>query len=99
MADPAPPAAPTSATPPPARAANARRIRLFAGLGAVILIAALAYGVYWLVVARNYVSTDDAYVNADTADITPQVAGTVARVLVADTQPVKQGQILGQIDP
>jgi membrane fusion protein (multidrug efflux system) len=108
MADsaPAPERAPTQAAAPaaaaetkPARPANNRRTLLFGVLTVVVLVLGLGYFVYWFAIGRTHVSTDDAYVNADTAEITPQVAGQVDRVLVADTEPVKQGQVLVQIDP
>ncbi|HEY3950915.1 HlyD family efflux transporter periplasmic adaptor subunit [Phenylobacterium sp.] len=83
----------------PARPANARRSLLFGLLTVVILALGLGYFVYWFTIGRTHVATDDAYVNADSADITPQVAGQVIRVLAQDTQPVKQGQVLVQIDP
>lgn len=104
MADsaPAPERAPTVAAAPeskPARRASSRRALLFGLLTVVIVVLGLGYIAYWFAVGRNHVSTDDAYVNADSADITPQVAGQVIKVLAQDTQPVKQGQMLVQIDP
>ena len=43
-------------------------------------------------------STDDAYVQADTTVIAPKVSGYLREVLVADNQPVKAGQPLARID-
>lgn len=43
-------------------------------------------------------STDYAYVQADFTTVSPQVSGTIARVLVEDNQLVKQGQLLASID-
>jgi len=106
MADsaPAPTPAPAVETRPapdskPARAASNRRVQLFGLLAAIIVVVGLVYGAYWLIIGRTHVATDDAYVNADTAEITPQVAAQVAHVFVTDTQPVKQGQVLVQLDP
>ncbi|MBV9511341.1 MAG: HlyD family secretion protein [Caulobacteraceae bacterium] len=83
---------------PAAKSANRRR-QLFTILGAVIVAGALLYGVYWVLVASHHVSTDDSYVNADVAQVTPLVAGAIVADDVTDTQPVKQGQVLVQIDP
>ena len=47
----------------------------------------------------GYVSTDDAYVDASVAEITPQIDGLVRSVPVNDTQTVKRGQVLVVIDP
>jgi membrane fusion protein (multidrug efflux system) len=55
--------------------------------------------VWWLAVGQNHVTTDNAYVDADVADITPLVSGPVTQVLVVDTQAVKAGQPLVVIDP
>jgi membrane fusion protein (multidrug efflux system) len=43
-------------------------------------------------------STDDAYVQADSTIIAPKVSGYLSEVLVADNQPVKDGQLLAKID-
>jgi membrane fusion protein, multidrug efflux system len=99
--NPPPPVA--QAAPPPApadttRAAAARRTRLFSLLGGAVAIVAIGVLLYWLLVGQNYVSTDNAYVNADTADITPQVAAQVTEVRVAETQQVKKGQVLVKLD-
>jgi membrane fusion protein (multidrug efflux system) len=52
---------------------------------------------YWTV-GRFQVSTDDAYVKADSTAIAPKVSGYIAEVLVGDNEPVKPGQILARID-
>jgi membrane fusion protein, multidrug efflux system len=80
-------------------ARKAMRRRLFMLLGGVVVIAALIAFVWWYVVASGYVSTDDAYVDASVAEITPQIDGLVRSVPVNDTQTVKRGQILVVIDP
>jgi membrane fusion protein (multidrug efflux system) len=79
-------------------AGNRRRGNLLLLLGAVVVVAAIAYAIYWFSVASHYVSTDNAYVNADTAEITPLAGAPVLRVLVHDTQQVKAGDILVQLD-
>jgi membrane fusion protein, multidrug efflux system len=80
-------------------ARKAMRRRLFMLLGGVVVIAALIAFVWWYIVASGYVSTDDAYVDASVAEITPQIDGLVRSVPVNDTQTVKRGQILVVIDP
>ncbi|MDE1145330.1 MAG: HlyD family secretion protein [Azospirillaceae bacterium] len=84
--------------PHPAKAGRSPRATLFAGLGAVVLLAGLGYGGYRLVVGSRYVSTDNAYVNADSAQVTSSVEGTVRAVPVVDTQAVKRGDVLVVID-
>jgi membrane fusion protein (multidrug efflux system) len=78
--------------------ANGKRKRLMALLVGVILIAAIAYGVYYFLVARFHEETDDAYVNGNVVQITPQVTGTVIAVNADDTQTVKAGDPLVVLD-
>ncbi len=100
MADSAPAARPTlaPAAPPQPAKTNATRKRLFAILGVGLAIAAALAFLYWLLVARNHVSTDNAYVGADSAVVTPLVSEPVTEVDVIDTQPVKRGQVLLRLD-
>ena len=76
----------------------ARKRWLSIVIGAFVLAGA-AYGIYWTVALRHTESTDDAYVNGNIVQITPQVAGTVVGITVDDTQFVKAGQALVQLDP
>ncbi|WP_175944675.1 efflux RND transporter periplasmic adaptor subunit [Burkholderia pyrrocinia] len=78
---------------------NGKRKRMMTLLFAVILIAAIAYGLYYFLVARFHEGTDDAYVNGNVVQITPQVTGTVIAVKADDTQTVKAGDPLVVLDP
>ncbi len=68
----------------------------------VIFLAALGYGGYlaydWFVEGRFLVTTDDAYVGADTAIIAAKVAAHVAAVPVADNAFVHAGDLLVRLD-
>ena len=64
-------------------------------VAAALAVAGAAY--YWTV-ARFVVSTDDAYVQADSTLVAPRVSGYVAQVLIEDHQPVKSGQVLARLD-
>jgi membrane fusion protein (multidrug efflux system) len=90
---------PGPAAPATASRTSALRKPLFALLAVVVVFAALAWGAYYVMIASNYISTDDAYVGADVAEITPQVSGQVESVAVQDTQAVKAGDVLVVIDP
>jgi membrane fusion protein (multidrug efflux system) len=94
---PADQAAPKAPAPDPRKAAA--RKRLFGLLGLGIVAVAVLYGLYYFLVASHYVSTEDAYVGADVASVTPLVSGAVKAVHVADTQSVKAGDVLVEIDP
>ncbi|OWY37444.1 EmrA/EmrK family multidrug efflux transporter periplasmic adaptor subunit [Xenophilus sp. AP218F] len=66
---------------------------------AIFAAVAIGYGAYWALVLSQEESTDDAYVSGHMMQITPQIGGTVAKVLVDDTQQVKAGQVLVALDP
>jgi membrane fusion protein (multidrug efflux system) len=76
----------TAPAPPPARP-GAQRRRLFAILGGTIVVLALIVVGYWLLVGQYRVTTDNAYVDAETSDITPQVAGQIVDAPAYDTEP------------
>ena len=83
-----------------AQTANSgKRKRMMTLLVIVILIAAVAYGLYYFLVARFHEDTDDAYVNGNVVQITPQVTGTVIAVNADDTQTVKAGDPVVVLDP
>jgi membrane fusion protein (multidrug efflux system) len=88
-----------TAAAPAAAAKPSNRGRLFAFLGIGLVAVVALYGVYYVLVASHYVSTEDAYVGADVAQVTPLVSGPVKAVSVADTQMVKAGDVLVEIDP
>jgi len=97
---------PPSASPVPAMAADApapvRRRWLRSVLLAGVAVAALAgageFGWRYWTTGRFLVSTDDAYVKADSTTIAPKVSGYIATVLVRDNETVKAGQVLARID-
>ncbi|MDQ0622834.1 EmrA/EmrK family multidrug efflux transporter periplasmic adaptor subunit [Paraburkholderia sp. SIMBA_055] len=102
MSTPQQPAAnnqPAQPNKPAQSANNGKRKRMMTLLVIVILIAAIAYGLYYFLVARFHEDTDDAYVNGNVVQITPQVTGTVVAVNADDTQTVKAGDPLVVLDP
>ncbi|WP_111885256.1 efflux RND transporter periplasmic adaptor subunit [Acinetobacter sp. CFCC 11171] len=68
------------------------------GIVAVLIVIALVMYLIWSIFLNHSVSTDNAYVGAETASITSMVTGQVAEVLVSDTQQVKKGDVLVRID-
>jgi membrane fusion protein (multidrug efflux system) len=82
----------------PAPNSNRRRTA-FIILGAVIVVAAIGYGLYWFLDARFYESTDDAYVAGNVVAITSRENATVMSLYADNTQTVKQGQLLIDMDP
>lgn len=62
---------------------------------AVIFIIAVAI----LLHSSRYINTDDAYINANIVQITPQVSGQVIKLDIQNNQFVKAGTLLFEIDP
>ena len=68
-------------------------------VGIVVVVAGATYFLVPLIsTAVNTVSTDDAYVNGDVTYVAPRVNGQVARVLVADNNVVRKGDLLLELD-
>jgi membrane fusion protein (multidrug efflux system) len=67
-------------------------------LGVLVLAAALIFGVPWIRLTLNTVSTDDAYVNGHVTFVAARVSGQIARVLVDDNNRVHKGDLLAQLD-
>jgi membrane fusion protein (multidrug efflux system) len=82
-----------------ALAGNPRRKKALLSIAAVVGVAGLAWGMYEWRVASHYESTDNAYVQGNVIQITPQVGGTVLAIYADDTDYVKAGQPLVQLDP
>jgi membrane fusion protein (multidrug efflux system) len=76
-----------------------RRRKGFAVMGAVFLAAAIVWGLWWLFVARFYESTDDAYVAGNIVSVTSRENATVTALYADNTQAVKRGQLLIEMDP
>jgi membrane fusion protein (multidrug efflux system) len=86
------PAAPETASQSP------RRSRVRGALFALLPLALIA-GAYWYVTGGQVMSTDDAYVEAQTVGISTDVSGIVREVGVSNNQHVDPGQILYRLDP
>ncbi|TXG81596.1 MAG: HlyD family efflux transporter periplasmic adaptor subunit [Sphingomonadales bacterium] len=76
---------------------TSKRKWLFAAFAGGLL---LASGGYWAYNQMNagHVVTDNAYVGADVAQVTPLIGGPVSEVLVQDAQTVKRGDVLVRLD-
>ncbi len=87
---------------PTTRAALMRasaRQRLLGALAAAVVAAGGIWGLYYVFVGSHHITTDDAYVGADVAQITPLISGQVIAVPVVETQQVKAGQVVLRLDP
>ena len=85
----------TQASPSTAPTQRKRWLLIVVGAFAAL---GVAYGVYWALALRHVQSTDDAYVNGNVVQITPQISGTVVAIGADDTQFVTAGRTLVQLD-
>ena len=67
-------------------------------LALALTVIGLGWAIWYVLVARNHVTTDNAYVNAQMAQVTPLIPGAAFEILVKDTQQVKRGDILVRLD-
>jgi membrane fusion protein (multidrug efflux system) len=79
-------------------AASVKRRKWLVAVGGTLAAAAAGYGAYFGLVLNHYESTDDAYVEGDLVQITPQIGGTVVAIGADDTDFVKAGQVLVKLD-
>ena len=78
---------------------NPARKKALTAVAAAIVVAGAAYGAYWALVLNHFESTDNAYVQGNVVQLTPQVSGTVVSIAADDTDHVKAGQLLVKLDP
>ncbi|MEO8780291.1 MAG: HlyD family efflux transporter periplasmic adaptor subunit [Rhodanobacter sp.] len=68
-------------------------------LGIAVLLVVIGWGLWYFLDGRWYESTDDAYVNGNVVQITPQVPGTVVSIGADDGDLVHAGDTLVKLDP
>jgi len=76
-----------------------RRGFLLRMLGAVVALAIIGWGLWYFLEGRWYEETDDAYVNGNVVQITPQVPGSVVTIGADDGDLVHAGDVLVKLDP
>jgi len=69
-----------------------------AGLAVLFLLIGIAWLLYWLLVGRFYVYTEDAYVHGNQVMLTPQVTAGVKAIFADETDLVQQGQLVVELD-
>ena len=83
----------------PSAAGNPARKKALLTLTSVVVLVGLAWTAYEWLVASHYESTDNAYVQGNVIQITPQIGGTVMAILADDTDYVKAGDPLVKLEP
>src|SRR5579871_172561 len=86
------------ALPKTASDRQVKRKKLFIALAGGVAVAGAAFAGYETFVASRHVTTDNAYVDADSAQVNALTSGPVKEVRVVDTQAVRKGDVLVVID-
>jgi membrane fusion protein (multidrug efflux system) len=90
----APPASAVSAAPK----APKRKKLILMSVAALVALAAVAYSVNYVLVGRFFISTDDAYVRANSTTLGARVSGHLAAILPGDNTLVHTGDVMFRID-
>ncbi|RUO81530.1 HlyD family secretion protein [Idiomarina tyrosinivorans] len=82
-------------------AANMRRVNRMSGkvsmrllLLVLVPVVVLLVSGFFYVTSGRFVDTENAYIHNDKVAIIPDISGNVAKIVVAENEPVKQGQLL-----
>jgi membrane fusion protein (multidrug efflux system) len=81
-----------------AKPKSGKRKKILVGVGALVALAVIYFGVHYIFVGRYMISTDDAYVRANNTTLGAKVAGHIAKIGVGDNTRVGAGNVLFQID-
>src|SRR5689334_22016198 len=87
--------APLDPAPPPK---PRKRWMALSILAVLVVVGVIAGFLYWEH-ARQFESTDDAFVDGNVIPVSAQIAGRIQTVLVDDNQQVTAGQKLAELDP
>jgi membrane fusion protein (multidrug efflux system) len=106
------PTAQTNGAQPPENGAAAKQESLFDKSASLyqrrpILVIALAVGaaaillggIAWWLYARQFESTDDAFIDGHAVQMAPKIAGYVTQLNIVDNELVHKGDVLLEIDP
>ena len=89
-------AASTAVAAPPRKSPRGLLLRL---LAVIVVLGVIAWALWYFLDGRWYESTDDAYVNGNVVQITPQIAGSVVSIGADDGDRVHAGEVLVRFDP
>src|ERR1700742_1865882 len=92
------PSAPPARVAPAAAAKPGKKRFMLIGLLALLALAGVSYTVYYTLIGRFFVSTDDAYVRANNTMLGARVAGHIAVILPRDNALVHAGDTIFRID-
>ncbi len=67
-------------------------------IGVLLIAAVLGAGAWWYVKHSEFVTTDDAYVDAYQVTVSSQIPGRLVKLYIHEGDHVKKGQLLAQLD-
>jgi membrane fusion protein, multidrug efflux system len=94
-----PEATTTTVEAPEATEATKSKRRRNITIGASILLVAIIGGVVYWLYARQFESTDDAFIEGDIVQVSPKVAAYISKINVSTNQFVHKGDLLVELDP
>lgn len=74
------------------------RRKWLAGFFGIVLVSAVGISAHWLISGQYSIETEDAVVSGHLVPVSAQTSGIATEVLVDDTQQVRRGQVLVQLD-
>ncbi|MDR0481259.1 MAG: efflux RND transporter periplasmic adaptor subunit, partial [Gallionellaceae bacterium] len=86
----------TTHSPPPKK--NSKRKRALLIVLCIVIVLGAILAAWWLLSGQFHETTEDAYVNGNIIQITPQLDGTVIAVNADDTDFVQAGEVLVRLD-
>src|SRR6476646_4051361 len=75
------------------------RKRLLTGLAIIVLVGVAVWAIYHFLLTTPAEETDDAYVAGDIVQITARDPGTITALHSDNTQTLKKGDLLIELDP
>lgn len=67
-------------------------------VGLVLIAAVIGAGAWWYVKHSEYVTSDDAYVEAYKVTISSQIPGRIVKLYIHEGDHIKKGELLAQLD-
>jgi membrane fusion protein (multidrug efflux system) len=92
------PGAPATAAVAADAPKSGKRKLVLMGVGILLALAAASYGVHYVLFGRFLVSTDDAYVRANSTTLGARVSGHIAAIIPSDNALVQSGDVIFRID-
>jgi membrane fusion protein, multidrug efflux system len=74
-----------------------RRVRAYIAL-TLVVVALIIFGWSWYVKYTTFITTDDAYVDADKVTVSPKILGRIGSIYAIEGDSVAKGELLVELD-